>query len=42
MTTKLFIHSLNLKKINCTRKCEVCKNNNCYLIRHEIGKKGKK
>ena len=42
MTIKLFINSLNLKKINCTRKCEICKNNNCYLIRHEIGKKGKK
>jgi uncharacterized protein YkuJ len=41
MSIKLFIHSMKSDSNKCNKKCHYCKQNDCYLLRHDI-KEGKK
>ena len=39
MSLKLFLHSIDIKNNSCDfDKCEICKKNKCYLLKHEKGK----
>ena len=42
MAIKLFMHSIKNDNNKCNMNCHYCKKNTCYLLRHELGKEGKK
>ena len=40
MSIKLFLNSIEKKNINCSGICSICRKNKCFLLMHEMGKKG--